>query len=223
MSKSLCFIGGGKGTRYAMVRFSNQYEEDIAICGQPVVYDTFFYVDDKKDSIIGEHIPYLGPIKELANLDPRLFDLFCTVSRNMGFRRNIFEEYKHFNFPNMSNSVVRGEIGKGNFIFNGVVIEHFSKIGDNNIISSGCIINHDNVIGNSNLFGPSCMFSGTVTIGDNCDFGSGIVVQPRVKIGNNCKIASGSVIVGDLPDDTRVVAKTDWNQAGIYLAERFVR
>ena len=225
----LIFIGGGKGAQIALRHFITKELEYGNQCGEPF-YHTYWYVDDFKTDTITYGTNWiarrLGGVAELDSMNPHDSHLLCVVSRNMEFRREVFDKFRERMWVTMilSTGLDGVQIGRGNFVFRNVAFEDFCEVGDNNVISSGCIINHHNKIGSGNLLGPGCLFSGTVTVGDNCDIGAGVIVHPRVTIGNNCKIASGSIITANLPDGARVIAPTDHrNGTGVYQGDRIVR
>jgi len=97
------------------------------------------------------------------------------------------------------------QIGEGNVIMAGAVIQPLVKIGNCSIINTSCVIEHECVIGNFVHIAPGAVLTGNVKIGDNSLIGANSVVRQGVKIGNNVTIGAGCVILRDVPDGVTYV------------------
>lgn len=215
--KRLIIVGGGKGADLVIDYLKKVREHDKFICGEESV-EILGIVDDNTSGERGG-VPVIGKVDDVRKYSPSEVVITCSSSK-MQFRRIVYDKFREYEMMNvLISDDIEGEIGQGNFIFDNVRVGRFAKVGDNNVISSYTCINHHNRVGSSNLFGPGCMLSGSVTIGDNCTFGSGIIFENGIKVGNNCTIPSGTVVVGDLADNTRILAHIAPNM-GFYVGSR---
>lgn len=112
---------------------------------------------------------------------------------------------KFFNFihPNVDLTMV--EIGVGNYIQEGVIIQAAAKIANNSSIHIGALVAHEVIIGNSVFIAHAVSISGCVEIGDGTFVGTNATILPRLKIGKWVTIGAGAVVVKDVPDYTVVV------------------
>ncbi len=97
------------------------------------------------------------------------------------------------------------EIGTGNYIQEGVIIQACARIEDNSSIHIGSLIAHEAIIGNSVFIAHACSISGKVEIGDGTFVGTNATIIPRIKIGKWATIGAGSVVIRDVPDYATVV------------------
>ena len=200
----IAIIGAGKGGQLIAAYISDSG-----------AYDTYFgclfeMFDDKIEGI-----------RKLSEI-PEDYKIIISSS-NMPFRRRVFAEFERKRYININRSSYFPSMGVGNIIFPNVEFDYFAEIGDNNVISTSTIINHHCRVGSHNLLGPGCLMSGSVTIGDNCLIGSSVIFEPGVSVGNWCVIASGSVIVGNIPDNSNIMAGKDFKNHGIYQGDRTIR
>jgi len=126
---------------------------------------------------------------------------FCAIGDNK-IRRKIMEEnnVKWINLihPSAQVSEFRAQMGVGNMICAGSVIEPETFIGNGNIFNTNSSVNHDCVINDFNHIGPGTNICGGVVMGDENLFGVGSSVIPNVIIGSRNLFGAGSVIVHDM-------------------------
>ncbi|MES2797512.1 MAG: NeuD/PglB/VioB family sugar acetyltransferase [Bacteroidota bacterium] len=92
------------------------------------------------------------------------------------------------------------EIGHGNLVSAGVIINAKSIIGNHCIIHSGAVLDRESTIGDYVQVGPKAVIGANVTVGESTFIGSGVIIVPGVKIGKNARIGAGSVVIADVAD-----------------------
>jgi sugar O-acyltransferase (sialic acid O-acetyltransferase NeuD family) len=97
------------------------------------------------------------------------------------------------------------EMGKGNMILHGVIIQAQTKIGSHVILNTRVSVDHDCIIEDYVHIAPGAILCGTVHVGEGAFIGAGAVIIPGKKIGKWSVIGAGAVIVKDVPDGAVVV------------------
>ena len=172
------------------------------------------FVDDniamKGNKIDG--YPVLGQIKDI----PQLITQFniqggITAIGNNAQRRKLNSKIEEFGLelinaihPSviMDNDV---EIGKGNYIGQGVVLVTGTKIGNSVNIHVAATIDHDNILEDGVNIGPGVHTAGRVSLGKDSFLGTGSCVIPDIKIGQSVIAGAGTVIIRDVPAFTKIV------------------
>jgi|SRR5690606_25299088 len=97
------------------------------------------------------------------------------------------------------------EIGHGNFLANGSIINTNVEVGNYSIINTACIIEHDCVIGHFCHVAPGAILAGSVKVGDMSFIGANSIVKEGVKIGEKVVVGAGAVVLRDISDGQTVV------------------
>lgn len=174
----------------------------LNLCGNTIV--GFF--DDNHDPTILIHGKYklIGKITDISyypNINI-INSIGCCKTRN-----KMYQELKHLdlNWVNcihpsayLSPSV---NLGIGNIICYGAVINSCSNIGDFNLINTYAIIEHDCIVGNFNHFAPKSTICGSVIVNDINLFGVGSSSIPNIQIGSNNIIGAMAVIIKNISDN----------------------
>jgi len=92
------------------------------------------------------------------------------------------------------------QLGTGNYIKAGAIIETNTLIGHCCIIDNGTVIAHDNVIGDGCHIAPGVVMGSSIRIGDLTIVGIGASIATGVRIGRSAIISVGSSVVKDVPD-----------------------
>lgn len=93
------------------------------------------------------------------------------------------------------------EIGIGNMIIGGTVINIKTKIGNHVIINTSSSIDHHNTIEDFVHIAPGVTTGGNVFIGEGTLVGLGSKILPNIKVGKWSIIGAGSVVTKDIPDN----------------------
>jgi len=109
------------------------------------------------------------------------------------------------NFIHPSVDLTMTEIGVGNYIQEGVIIQASARIGNNSSIHIAALVAHEAGIGNSVFIAHACSVSGAVTVGDGVFMGTNATILPRVRIGKWAVIGAGAVVTKDVPEYATVV------------------
>lgn len=101
-------------------------------------------------------------------------------------RKRIFEQCKswgyHFENYIHPTAIISPDvqIGEGNNILEGVIIEAGATIGNANLFFGGSMVGHESRIGNYNTFAGKSMIAGVVTVENNCFLGVSSAVKDHV-------------------------------------------
>ncbi len=109
------------------------------------------------------------------------------------------------NFIHPTVDLTMTNIGLGNYIQEGVLMQAGVKVGDNSSIHMGALIGHESQIGSSTFIAHGVSISGCCGIGDGCFIGTNATILPRVNVGRWSTIGAGAVITKDVPDYSVVV------------------
>tara|TARA_Y100000591_G_scaffold331322_1_gene364869 strand:- start:1330 stop:1923 length:594 start_codon:yes stop_codon:yes gene_type:complete len=114
---------------------------------------------------------------------------------------NLFKKkrYKFQNVIDTSSIVSKNvQLGHGNYVGPGVIINTKAKIDNNCIINSGSIIEHDVKVKSYTHLAPGSKVMGSTVIGKRCFIGAGVILNNKLKICDDCVIGSGSVVINNL-------------------------
>lgn len=96
-------------------------------------------------------------------------------------------------------------IGEHCFIFEHNTVQPFVSLGDNVILWSGNHVGHHSRIGSHTFVSSHCVISGFVSIGTHGFLGVNSTLANNLTVGDRVLIAAGALVIGDVPDDTRVI------------------
>ncbi len=134
-------------------------------------------------------------------------------------RKNICEMlkckgYQLAEYRSLDAIIETEEIGEGNIILEGTIIQPFVKLGNFNIIWSGCNVSHHSVIEDYCFLAPSVSIAGNVRIENNCFLGNHATIRNRVSIGHHALIGASAYVdecIGDfavfVPEKSRTLEK----------------
>lgn len=140
----------------------------------------------------------LGSIEEINRIVPEGENLFISLGDNR-VRRELYEQFKHYKFPNCfrpnCDIPITMGIGMGNYIGSYCKLGEDAKIGNFNFINECVIIAHDTSIGNFNHLAPNVSMGGNATIENGNMVGTGAIILPKINIGNDNTIGAGAVVI----------------------------
>lgn len=159
------------------------------------IFDNFhkgsFYNDTK----------ILGTLEDVSKIIPEGEKIFISLGDNK-IRKNIFNEFKNYNYPNCirpnSDIPKNINIGIGNYIGSYCKLGEDSIIGNFNFINECTIIAHDTSIGNFNHLAPNVSMGGNASIEDDNLIGTGAIILPKIKICSNITSGAGCIIIKDI-------------------------
>ena len=96
------------------------------------------------------------------------------------------------------------ELGKGDSVMAGAIINPYARIGNNVILNTGALVEHDCVIDDHVCISPGAILGGEVTVGEQSFIGMGALIKQGVTIGRNVLIGMGAVVLDDIPDGETV-------------------
>ena len=101
------------------------------------------------------------------------------------------------------------KIGDGNVFGMDVKIQvgedGLTTIGSGNLIMNNCNIGHNTTIGDKCEIGAGTLIGGYATIWHGAKIKQGCNIRNRVSVGENAVVGMGSVVVGDIPENAKVV------------------
>jgi sugar O-acyltransferase (sialic acid O-acetyltransferase NeuD family) len=96
------------------------------------------------------------------------------------------------------------EIGVGNLIMAGAIINPGARIGNFCFVATGAQVEHDNVMHDFSSISAGSITGGKVEIGRFSAVTLGVTIADRLKIGENSVVGSGSLVLDDVPDNVLV-------------------
>ena len=124
-------------------------------------------------------------------------------------RNNIYRQISNLGFsmptiisPNAYISD-HADIGNGNIIMHGVIINAGARIGNNCIINTNALIEHDVHIKDGCHISTNSILNGNVKIGTGTFIGSSSCIKNNITIGKNCIIGMGLSVRQDVEDKSR--------------------
>ena len=172
--------------KYTIVGISDRSGTDLKeVLGYPIVG-----VDDDLPRLINDYksaVITVGQIKS-PNIRIRLFEQLQELGASLP---NIISPYAHVS----KNS----DLGIGNMIMHGALINANVSIDNNCIVNSQALIEHDVVVEAHCHVATGAKINGGAHIEMGSFIGSGAVILQGVRIGERCVIGAGSVVVKDVP------------------------
>jgi UDP-perosamine 4-acetyltransferase len=152
--------------------------------------------DDLLPDLIQKGITHAFPGVGIAsNVDNRLRARIYSMLKRLGFT-----------VPNLisSKANIRSavEMGDGNLVQMGAVLDVGTKLGNNCVINFGVLIGHYSVLEDHTCCTGNVILNGRVKIGEGTLLGMGCVVMDDV--GSWCKVSPGTVVVKPVPDGSIV-------------------
>ncbi|SCW96225.1 MULTISPECIES: DapH/DapD/GlmU-related protein [unclassified Pseudomonas] len=166
--------------------------------------------DPAKQGTLFYGVPVVGGLDRVGELkgdDVRFVNLITgnTVTRYETTCRLVEAGATLGNFLHPNIDLTMTEIGLGNYLQDGVMVQAEVSIGNNSSIHMGTLIGHESRIGNSVFIAHGVSVSGCCEIGDGSFVGTNASILPRVRIGRWATIGAGAVINKDVPDYAVVV------------------
>lgn len=198
--ESIVLVGGGghaqsvadsiiNGRIYEIVGYTDLYDAQIKLryLGTDDILESLYQKGVTNAAIT---VGYLGK----SNIRDKLY----YTTKQIGFR-----------LPKIidSSAVISGsaDVGEGVFIGKNVVVNTGAKIDKMCIINTGALIEHNSRIGKYSHIAVGATLCGDVCVGEHTLIGANATIIQGVKIGMNTIIGAGSVVLGDVPENSRVV------------------
>ncbi|MBA4056376.1 MAG: acetyltransferase [Marivirga sp.] len=118
-------------------------------------------------------------------------------------RKRVAAQSRHAFTNAVHSSVILSkysEMGIGNMILHGTIIQAQVSIGNHTIINTGTQVDHHCIIEDFAHLAPGVILCGNVQIGEGTLVGAGTTVIPGKKIGAWATIGAGAVVIDDIPD-----------------------
>lgn len=192
----------GTGELSALARYCIEHDSDSRVAG--------FFVDREfRDSERFEGLPVLA-FEELAagERTPALRLVLPTGnSRINGVRRDRYERARSLGFEFLTWVSSRAStwpdlvLGENCLVYEGAVVQPFTRIGDNVIVRSGAHLSHHNVIEDHCFIAAGATLGGNVHVGCQSFVGLGAVVRDGVRLAERTFVGAGAVVLGNTEAD----------------------
>jgi sugar O-acyltransferase (sialic acid O-acetyltransferase NeuD family) len=147
------------------------------------------------------------PVRHDFSNIPKDEKFFFALGSNLNRKKNVETfQSEHFNLIHPSAIISKNtEMGTGNAVMAGVVVNSSSKIGNHCIINTSASIDHDCEIGDYVHISPQVALAGNVKVAEGAQIGIGSSVKQNIAIGKWSVVGAGSVVIKDVPDNVVVV------------------
>ena len=160
-----------------------------------------------------ENVPVTDTGKFLLDDNNRKYNLVLGIGyKNMGtLREQIFKRFinRGFHFVNYIHptSIIAKDVqlGQGNNILEGTVIEVGCKIGDANLLFAGSVLGHESNLGDYNTLSLRAVTAGCVSIKNNCFLGVSSACKDHITLGNYVMLGAMAYAYKDIEDNKVVV------------------
>ena len=91
------------------------------------------------------------------------------------------------------------DLGVGNFIAAGSIINSGTRIGNHCIVNTGAQLDHDNTLGDFVSIAPKAALAGNVTVERGSYIGMGANILQKITVGRQTVIGAGSLVNRSIP------------------------
>lgn len=211
--RRLVIVGEGATAEIAHEYFT--WDSDYEVVGFSVEREYL-----KRDTFEG--LP-VAPFEDVEQaFDPALHSFYAAISftQNNALRTRLYQEakakgYAPATYVSSRAFVARSaHIGEHCFIFENNVVQPFTRIGNNVTLWSGNHIGHHSTVGDNCFISSHVVLSGFGNVGASCFIGVNTTIADNVTIGANCLVGAGALILGSVPDHTKVIGTWKKSKTG---------
>lgn len=170
-------------------------EDDAAMHGTEIDFVTVLGAtdDDGYLKLIGQKCEAFVATEDIAEKE-KYVELLLK-------RRKVMPVNAIHNNVKLSTTV---QIGHGNLLGSGCIVNTLCSIGSFNIIQAGAIVEYGTQIADNIFIGAGAILGPGVKVARGAYIGAGSVITGGVKIGENAKVVSGSLVVKNVDADDTV-------------------
>ena len=130
----------------------------------------------------GLRTQYAGTVKDVLSRSTNA-NFVVAIGCN-ATRARFVDEYPGLNYVNVvhPNALVQSDLGVGNVVLAGALIQIGCIIGNHNIFNTGCSVDHHNEVQNFCHVAPKATLCGSVKLYDGCFLGASAVVVPSITL-----------------------------------------
>jgi sugar O-acyltransferase (sialic acid O-acetyltransferase NeuD family) len=178
---------------------------------QSEVWRLLGYIDQDSDrvgTIVGNY-PIMATETEISDWNCSAVIAIGAPSRIQAIRRRICA-YPGLNFPNLVHPSVIWDaasinIGEGNIICAGAILNVDITIGSFNILNMNSSYGHDVIVEDCCVIGPGVGIGGGAVVGNGSLIGMGAQIYQYSTIGECATVGLGSAVTSDVPSNTTVI------------------
>ncbi|GHU50032.1 hypothetical protein AGMMS49975_00250 [Clostridia bacterium] len=156
------------------------------------------------------------PVCEFENLvsefPPDVYSMFILIgykkmnqNRKETFGRVTNLGYELPNFIHPTANLFADDVGDGNILFPGAMIDLCAVVGDGNIMISGSSFGHHGELGNYNYFASNATVAGHTKIEDCCYLGLNSSITNKIELGSKTYVAAGVTLSESTKEGTVVL------------------
>lgn len=184
--------------------------EAIRASGRAISCVGFLDSDEEKWGRDFYGYPILGGMDQVAGIAQDGVSFVNLITGSTAARHSISQEIVRCggeltNFIHPSIDLTMTEMGVGNYLQEGVILQAEVELGWNCSIHMGAKIGHESKIGDSTFIAHEVSVSGCCNIGSGVFLGTNATVLPRITIGDWATIGAGAVVTKDVPPGGVVV------------------
>lgn len=200
---SLVFVGAANPETIRMIDALKKIFADFSVTG-------FIDNDPEKKNTEFFGYPVFGGLECVPDLIRKNVFFVNLITGDMHARFTVSREIVRLggvftNFIHPKVELTMTQLGVGNYLQEGVILQAGVTLGNNSSIHMGSLIGHETTIGDTVFIAHAVSVSGCCVIGDGCFIGTNATVLPRVHIGKWSTIGAGSVVTKDVPDYSVIV------------------
>lgn len=202
MKKPVLIFGSGTTAMHALEIFKSH---DIIVYG---------FLDDDEDQIgkLIDDVSVLGKTDDhgflkLINKKTEAFVAFDDLDERKSIIKMLIEQRKTMPvnaIHDKAHIAASANIGNGNFIDAGTVIQSHAEINQHVQIFANSTIGAKTTIGDYVQIGQNCSIGDSVSIEEGAYIGANATIIGGVKIAKNAKIGPGSVVISNVDKNARL-------------------
>ena len=204
MTENLIIIGAATPTVIRMIDdLNNSGVRNIRIVG---------FLDNARARLGADFFGFkiLGGFEALSEFRSGEVMLINSIAGSIAARVETTEYFleRGYQFTNIVHPGVNTkyvQMGTGNIIYEGALIQPFVTIGNHCVISSNSGIAHESSIGDYCFVGPASYVCGKVEIEERVYIGTGAKILPRLRIGKAAQIGSSALVNKPVADGQRIM------------------
>lgn len=200
--RRLLVLGANNPETVRVVQAVNDHEPTFELAG-------FLDNDPAKHGTEFLGVPVVGGSEMIAEIRFRDCVVVNAITRDTRTRCETTEELVSHgaeltNLIHPSVDTRHVELGVGNVVHEGAVMQPGVRIGDNCAFNCNTIISHECEIGDHVFMAPGSVLAGFVRVRRGAMIGVGATVLPRLEIGEWSLVGGGAVVCKDVPPNVTV-------------------
>ena len=191
----LCGVGNGEGIRLALTvnRASSRWQRIVLLDDDPAKHGT-----------VRLGLEVVGPISELAQVDPGGAEVVNLVTRTTDGRASVQHKIAQYGVPftaliHPDVDLFGAEVAADVTIYQNASIGAEASVGASSVVLIGAVVGHGARIGQGCVIAPNAVINARVSVADRAYVGSNASILPDLGIGSGATIGANSLVYADVP------------------------